>query len=51
MIEQFPDLYVGNANMFYKAEILFNYEELEERINKIKQTGEAVPILLFIYKE
>ena len=51
LINEFPQLKEKRSAFSYKMIFYQNVKELEKALRKIKQDGEALPILLFLCKE
>ncbi len=51
ILDEFPQLKERKGKSFCKMIHHKGYIQLEKAIRKMKRTGEAIPILLFFYKE
>ena len=51
IIQEFPSLREKRTKFAYRMVLHRSYQDLEKLIRKMKRTNEAIPILLFLYKE
>lgn len=49
IIDAFGDL-SKSKTLFYRAELYPTFDEISKRINELRQSDNAIPILLFLFK-